>query len=154
MQKLGDDIFTYFGLGCRNVSKIFVPQNYSFDNFFKNLESFRFVENHNKYFNNYTYHKAIFLMNNSTHLDNGFLILKEDLRLHSPLSCLFYSYYNNLNEVENFINNNSDEIQIVLSQSEINIPHIKFGNSQNPELYSFADNVDTMSFLCNTLKNY
>lgn len=149
MQNLAKDIFTYFGLGCRNISKIFVPKNYDFSIFYKNLENFRFVENHNKYINNYTYHKAIFLMNNTNHFDNGFLILKEDENLHSPLSTLFYSFYNDFSDVENYIQKFENNIQIVVSSANLSFKTIPFGKSQEPELYDYADNANTLKFLCN-----
>lgn len=149
LQNLAKDIFIYFGLGCRNVSKIFVPKNYDFSIFYKNLENFRFVENHNKYINNYTYHKAIFLMNNTKHFDNGFLILKEDDNLHSPLSTLFYSFYNDMSEVENYILKTENNIQIVVTSTKLTIKTVPFGKSQEPELYDYADNANTLKFLCN-----
>lgn len=145
LKNLAFDIFSYFGLGCRNVSKIFVPDNYDFSRLFNNFEEYRFVENHNKYFNNYVYHKAIFLMNITPHLDNGFLLLKEDESFYSPLSCLFYSFYKNFDEVEKSINANSEKIQIVVGNNNNNF--VKFGNSQTPDLNDFADQTDTMLFL-------
>ncbi|NUM32477.1 MAG: acyl-CoA reductase [Bacteroidetes bacterium] len=145
LKNLGFDIFSFFGLGCRNISKIFVPENYDFNKLFKNFENYRFVENHNKYFNNYVYHKAIFLMNGSKHFDNGFLLLKEDEGFYSPLSCLFYSFYKSIGEVEFKIKNNKDKIQIIVGENKLG--NINFGKSQEPELNDFADGIDTMQFL-------
>lgn len=150
LQNLSDDVFNFFGLGCRNVSKIFVPKNYNFDRLFRNFEKYRFIENHNKFINNYTYHKAIFLMNNTKHFDNGFILLKEDQKIQSPLSVLYYSYYDNVIEVDKYIESSFDDIQIVLAAENRNKNYIRFGNSQIPELYDYADNIDTMKFLNNT----
>lgn len=147
LKMLGNDIFDYFGLGCRNVSKLLVPKAYSFDKFYEALEGINTIMHHNKYFNNYTYHKAIFLMNLAPHLDNGFLILKMDEQLHSPLGCLFYSHYDNLNEVNNYLNQNEASIQAVMSNNQIIAHAIALGNSQLPELGEYADKVDTMKFL-------
>lgn len=144
---LAADIFSYFGLGCRNVSKILVPDQYDFTSFFDAIESFNEVIHHNKYNNNYTYHKAIFLMNLNLHLDSGFLILKEDERLASPLGCLYFSFYKNRNEVLEFIDQHSGEIQAVIGNPSFLPECIAFGESQNPALNEYADGIDTMLFL-------
>ncbi len=93
---LGNDIFRYFGMGCRNVSKIFVPENYDFNLFFKGIFGWNEIINHNKYANNYTYNKAILLMNKIKILDNGFVLLKQDDGISSPVSVIYYDYYYNL----------------------------------------------------------
>lgn len=147
LKKLSYDIFDYFGLGCRNVSKLLVPEGYNFNLFFDALESINKIMHHNKYFNNYTYHKAIFLMNLAPHLDNGFLILKMDEQLNSPLGCLFYSYYKSLSDITNFTESNKESIQIIISDPQFLQNAIPFGNSQYPELNEYADKVDTLKFL-------
>ncbi|MCB9251076.1 MAG: acyl-CoA reductase [Flavobacteriales bacterium] len=144
---LSNDIFSYFGLGCRNVSKIMVPEGYDFHNFFQGLERHAEVANHHKYHNNYIYHKAIFLMNLEKHFDNGFLLLKEDAKLASPLATLFFQYYNRKEEVSEFVEQNLENIQIVIGKSEFSDEFTPFGQSQNPELYDFADKVNTLEFL-------
>lgn len=147
LKALGHDIFDYFGLGCRSVSKIYVPQGYDFRNFFEVIEDFRSVADHHKYSNNYDYNKSIFLVNLDKHLDNGFLLLKEDTRFASPLAVLFYEEYQNLAKVESELLNNQELIQCVVSKSELAIANVNFGKTQCPRLFDYADGVDTMKFL-------
>ena len=143
------DIFSYFGLGCRNVSKLFVPRNYKFDWLFEASQDFVEVINHHKYRNNYDYIKAVYLVNKTPHLDNGFLILKEDIGISSPVSVLFYDYYQSINELKETIKINSESIQCVVSIGNINYfkKNIQPGKTQMPALWDYADNVDTMEFL-------
>lgn len=146
---LGHDIFDYFGLGCRNVSKLLVPQGYDFTTFFESIEPYNDIANHNKYHNNYDYNKSIYLVNRDKHLDNGFLLLKEDDRLASPLAVLFFEYYSDKASAENIINSNADKIQCVVSALplQVNCQVVDFGHSQQPGLSDYADGVDTMKFL-------
>jgi hypothetical protein len=147
LKSLGDDIFMYYGLGCRNVSKIMVPQDYNFKGFFEAIESFAAVANHHKYANNYDYNKSIFLVNGDAHFDNGFLLLKEATPMASQVSVLHYERYDNLDSVNTFIRNESDNIQCVIS-SEKNVKGaIPPGTGQYPKLWDYADGVDTMEFL-------
>lgn len=143
---LGKDIFTYFGLGCRNVSKLFVPKGYDFEKFFKGMYEYREIINNQKYINNYDYNKAVFLMSNFLVLDNGFLVLKEDSSYSSPISSVFYEYYNDLNEINNKLEQDSEQIQCVVSNNLIE-NSVAFGQTQHPQLWDYADNVDTISFL-------
>ncbi|RAR75539.1 acyl-CoA reductase [Flavobacterium aciduliphilum] len=146
LQALGEDIFRYFGLGCRNVSKLFVPKEYDFQPFFKAIFSFGEHIHYEKYANNYDYNKAVFLMSNFKLLDNEFLILKEDKSYASPIASLFYEYYENLDEVQKQLEQDADQIQCVVSKNLI--PHsIPFGKTQQPELWEYADGVDTIDFL-------
>lgn len=142
---LGEDIFRYFGLGCRNVSKLFVPKGYSFDAFFEAIFEYQDVIHYEKYANNYDYNKAVFLMSNFKLLDNGFLTLKEDESHASPISSVFYEYYENLDEVEKRLTTESDSIQCIVSNNLVK-NSIPFGQSQLPQLWNYADNVDTISF--------
>lgn len=142
---LGEDIFRYFGLGCRNVSKLFVPKGYSFDAFFEAIFEYQDVIHYEKYANNYDYNKAVFLMSNYQLLDNGFLTLKEDESHASPISSVFYEYYENLDEVEKRVATESDSIQCIVSNNLVK-NSIPFGQSQLPQLWDYADNVDTISF--------
>jgi Acyl-CoA reductase (LuxC) len=146
---LANDIFSYFGLGCRSVSKLFIPADYSFDNFFENIVSYGHAYQHNKYANNYDYNKSVYLMNQIQHLDNGFLILKEDEGLSSPIGVLFYQHYKNIDNVKQFLELNEDQIQCVVSNEDVVKNTIPFGKAQQPELWDYADNVDTLSFLLN-----
>jgi hypothetical protein len=148
---LGHDIFDYFGLGCRNVSKIFLPQGYEIKNFFEPLETFQTVINHFKYNNNYDYNKSIYLVNGEPHFDNGFLLLKQDAALSSPLAVLYFDYYNNLEEISQTLNRIEDQVQCVVSHADLQLQSnvVAFGQSQHPQLWDYADNVDTIAFLNN-----
>lgn len=144
--RLGTDLFTYFGLGCRNVSKLYVPKGYDPTPFFEGIESFAGLINHHKYANNYTYHKAIFLMNQTKHLDNNFLLLKEDERIASPLGVLFYEAYENIEDLKQLLESKRSEIQCVVSKTAF--PNaLPLGKAQQPDLWDYADGVDTMKFL-------
>jgi hypothetical protein len=151
LNELGHDIFDYYGLGCRNVSKLLVPKDYNFNFFFESIQSYHPIINHNKYNNNYDYNKSIYLVNMAKHLDNGFLLVKEDENWVSPLAVLFYEYYDNISAVEQKINDISDKIQCVVSSLPLQIPNqvVDFGMSQQPALWDYADGIDTMDFLSN-----
>ena len=146
---LGHDIFDYFGLGCRNVSKLFLPENYDIKNFYEPIESFQNIINHFKYNNNYDYNKSIYLVNAATHFDNGFLLLKEDENMVSPLAVLFYERYKNLEEVQERLAKEEENIQCVVSKADLklNTKVLAPGQSQAPKLWDYADNVDTIAFL-------
>lgn len=143
---LGEDIFRYFGLGCRNVSKLFVPKGYNFDAFFKAMFDYQDVIHYEKYSNNYDYNKAVFLMSNFKLLDNGFLTIKEDSSYSSPISSVFYEFYEDLEALKNRLKNESDQIQCIVSNglADKNIP---FGQTQKPKLWDYADDIDTLKFL-------
>lgn len=143
---LGEDVFRYFGLGCRNVSKLFVPKDYDFTSFFEAMYEYKDVIEYEKYANNYDYNKAVFLMSNFKLLDNGFLTIKEDISYASPISSIFYEYYEKPEDIITRLEVDTDKIQcIVSSNPEIN--GIKFGQTQKPQLWDYADNVDTIAFL-------
>lgn len=146
---LGEDIFSYFGLGCRNVSKIYVPKNYDFSFLLNELNSYKSIIQHHKYANNYDYNKSILLVNKEEHLDNGFLLLKESQQIASPVSVLYYEYYQDLSKLKESLGSLNHEIQCIVSHKK-NFPEsVPFGKSQYPELWDYADNIDTMSFLNN-----
>jgi hypothetical protein len=147
--ELGHDIFDYYGLGCRNVSKLLLPHGYSIGLFFEPIEIFYPIINHHKYNNNYSYNRSIYLVNSDKHYDNNFLLLKEDKKLASPLGVLYYEYYDNLQSVQNLLNEESDSIQCIVSNIPLNVKSqvVDFGKSQQPALWDYADGVDTMEFL-------
>lgn len=149
LKQLGHDIFDYFGLGCRNVSKLYVPTDYDFRLFFEAIETFQWVSNHSKYTNNYDYHKSILLVNRETHLDNGFLLLKPAESLWSPLAVLNYETYEDLASLGEKIKLLDEQIQCVVSASipELGIDQVRFGHSQRPKLWDYADRANTMDFL-------
>lgn len=145
---LGEDIFRYFGLGCRNVSKLFVPKGYDFKHFFESIFVYQDIIKYEKYANNYDYNKAVFLMSLYKLLDNGFITIKEDTSYASPISSVFYEFYEDIEEIKNRLKNDSEQIQCIVSNDLIE-KSIPFGETQKPNLWDYADNVDTLAFLLN-----
>jgi len=143
---LGEDIFRYYGLGCRNVSKVYVPKNYDFDNLFTAIFEYNDIVHQNKYGNNYDYNKAVYLMSEFKILDNGFLVIKEDKSLASPIASLFYEYYDTKINLKKELQERKDDIQCIVSQG-IFENEVGFGETQKPKLNDYADGVDTMEFL-------
>ena len=143
---LGEDVFRYFGLGCRSVSKIFVPKDYNFDTLFKTLFSYKYLLENAKYANNYDYNKAVYLMSEFKILDNGFLILKEDTSYSSPIASLFYETYTSKEDLFKHLASEEHKIQCLVA-NEPNKNTIGFGATQQPTLMDYADGVDTIAFL-------
>ncbi len=146
LKALGKDIFTYYGLGCRNITHLLLPQHFSPTLVYDQLADYWEVMNHNKYANNFTYHRALFLLNKQEHLDNNFLLMKEDSSLYSPVGCLNYSYYADLEEVRSYLNREAGNIQAVVSTLDLGIPVVAPGKSQEPALNDYADNINTLQF--------
>ncbi len=146
LHALGEDIFRYFGLGCRNVSKLFVPKGYDFTAFFEAIFAYQDVIHYEKYANNYDYNKAVFLMSNFKLVDNGFLTLKEDPSYASPISSVFYEYYESLEELAQRLERDQEQLQCIVSAAKIE-GSIPLGSSQKPALWEYADQVDTLEFL-------
>ena len=144
--ELGKDIFIYFGLGCRSVSKIFVPKEYDFDLFFKAIYPYHTIIEHTKYANNYDYNKAVYLMSLFPIKENGFLMIKEDTGYSSPIATLFYEYYTDLNALSQKLKTYQELIQCIVSNG-FTPDEIPFGQTQTPELWQYADAVDTIAFL-------
>ncbi len=149
LKALGSDIFDYFGLGCRSVSKLFIPRGYNFNLFFEAIEYFSPIKTHYKYVNNYDYNKSIYLINGDKHLDNGFLLLKEDKRFASPLATVFYEEYEQLPQLVAQLETQADKIQCIVTEAtiETSIPTFSLGGSQCPSLTDYADGVDVLEFL-------
>ncbi len=150
LEGLGEDIFRYYGLGCRNVSKILVPEDYSFDTFFEAIFPWKDIMNSAKYANNYDYNKAVYLMSLFELLENGFLMLKEDQSYGSPIATLFYEKYTSEEALLEKLTADSDKIQCIVAQSDtltVDQKIIPFGKTQNPELNDYADGIDTIAFL-------
>ena len=139
---LGHDILDYFGRGCRNVTHLLLPKGFELNRFFEAIVEQGEVINNKKYGNNYDYNKAIHLMNLAVFLDNNFLLLKESKELFSPLAMLHYHFYENENEVSNYIGEHKNDIQCIVGKN-----YIPFGKAQCPSLSDYADNVDTMNWL-------
>lgn len=144
---LANDIMLYFGLGCRNVSKVYVPNDYDLNHIFKALYPFKEYGNHNKFANNYDYNKAIYLLNSEPLLENGFLLMREAKELNSPVGVLLYERYDNLSEVKKTIDEHRDSLQCVVASQSIHESAVPFGKAQQPELWDYADGVDTLKFL-------
>lgn len=146
LKNLGEDIFRYFGLGCRSVSKIFVPEGYDFDKLFTAIYDYKNVLNYDKYINNYDYNKAVYLMSQYKLLENGFLMLKEDESYASPIATLFFEYYKDEERLEQKLIDDKESIQCLVGKSDHH-NMINFGETQNPQLWDYADDVDTLAFL-------
>lgn len=146
MEALAHDIFRYFGLGCRNVSKLYLPKDFNKDLFFNGMFSWQRIINSNKYINNYDYNKAVYLMSNFDLLDNEFMLLKEDEGYSSPISVVFYENYSSLDAIAKKLAQDAHGIQCIVSSAGLE-NEIPFGKAQSPELWDYADNKDTMAFL-------
>lgn len=144
LEMLGRDVFQYFGLGCRNVSKLLIPQSFDLSKLLDTWESYASVGDHHKYRNNYDYNKSIYLVNREPHLDNGFVLLREYEDLVSPISVLYYSRFESKEDIESFLKSNGDKIQCVVGKD-----YIPFGQAQCPGVEDYADGVDTLMFLTN-----
>ena len=154
LEGLSDDTFMYFGLGCRNVSKLFIPRGYDFKELFSAFEKYAHIIHHNKYANNYDYNKSIFLINKIKVQDNGFLMLKEDSLISSPISVLYFEYYDRLEDLNKCLVPQKDKIQCLVSNETFeNTQNLPFGKAQQPELWDYADGIDTLKFLMDQNKS-
>lgn len=145
---LSNDIFRYFGLGCRNVTRLFIPKDFALERLFENFMNFKEVINHHKYANNYDYNRAIFLLNQEKFWDNNFVLLKEDDKLFSPLGVIHFSRYESIEEVKQFIDTHQQDLQCVVAKPELTIENsVPIGTAQCPSLDTYADHIDTMRFL-------
>ncbi|MEQ9229621.1 MAG: acyl-CoA reductase, partial [Cyclobacteriaceae bacterium] len=144
LAELANDIFSYYGLGCRNVSKIFTPKGYDLTKLFPHFEGHKDIIHHNKYCNNYEYHKAIFLVNQDPHLDTGFLLIRSVDDLVSPISVLFHQEYESREILNSVLESQKEKIQCIVSKQDI-----PFGQAQSPQPWDYADGVDTLQFLAN-----
>lgn len=144
---LSHDIYSYFGLGCRNVSKLFLPKNYSISDLLNHFNSYGDLVHHSKYNNNYFYNKSIFLVNQDKHLDNGFTLFIESEKLVSPISVIFYEFYEDIDVLKNKLDLVKSKIQCIVTNSKNFENAISFGEAQKPEVWDYADNIDTLKFL-------
>jgi hypothetical protein len=148
LEALGEDILRYYGLGCRNVSKVYLPKGYDLDLLFGALYPYREVINGQKYANNYDYNKAVYLMSDFDFLENGFFLVRESDEWAAPIACLHYSFYEDLKSVQKEIIKNEDKIQCVVSELPLE-KAFPLGQAQEPQLWDYADGVNTLSFLSN-----
>ena len=144
LKALAYDIFTFFGLGCRNISKLYVPMDYDFSNLSNYVDHFSNLINHDKYMSNYNYYKSYYLALNINFLDKKFFLLKEDSLPSSPIGVVNYEFYSNLRELNTKLDSIKDVIQCVVCKQ-----NTSFGNAQKPNLDDYADNIDTINFLLN-----
>ncbi|MEQ8416484.1 MAG: acyl-CoA reductase [Imperialibacter sp.] len=144
---LGDDLFSYFGLGCRNVSKLYVPKSYALPTLLDAIQPFNQLLEHHKYRNNYDYHKSIMLVNGEPHLDSGFSLFRESTDLVSPVSVIYYEFYEDEAALSQKLLANQEKIQAIASHKGQYPKSIPFGTLQKPELWDYADGVDTLKFL-------
>ncbi|MCA8829976.1 acyl-CoA reductase [Hymenobacter pini] len=148
---LGEDIFRYYGLGCRNVSKLYVPQGYNFTPLLDALQPWHRVLEHNRYQNNYDYNKSILLVNRVPHLDSGFLLLTESAQLVSPISVLHYAAYTSEVDLLDQLTDVAAQTQCLVSARALYPGSVAFGQAQHPGVADYADGVDTMNFLAELL---
>lgn len=144
LRKLGKDIFTYYGLGCRNVTKLYVPENYDFSLFYESIIEYASVLDNIKYVHNYDYHKTLYLLNSEVMLDNEFLLIRQDTKLNSPIGVLHYEYVTK--EEERLVSELKESANV---QCVVHNTAIQFGETQAPALWDYADRVDTLRFLLN-----
>jgi hypothetical protein len=142
LEALGTDVFSYFGLGCRNISKIFVPERFDLRRLSTNWEKYSCIINHSKYANNYDFNKAVYLVNKEKFTDAGFLLLKENRDLSSPVAVLYYEKYNSPEQVRKLLQEQKEKIQCIVGKN-----YIPFGKAQLPSLWDYADGIDTIEFL-------
>jgi len=144
---LGKDVFSYFGLGCRNISKIFVPEGYEFNQLFESWNPYKDIIQHHKYANNYDYQKSILLVNKVPHFDNGFVLLTQNEQLVSPISVVYFEMYTTQSDLKKRIRQQQEKIQCMVSANGWFEGSVPFGKAQLPELWDYADGIDTMRFL-------
>ncbi len=148
LQGLADDIFMYFGLGCRNVSKIYIPKGFDIRSIFHQFEKYQTHKNHHKWMNNYEYNRSIYLINQERFYETGFAIFKEDNALLSPISVIYYEVYESLPELLMFLETHKEQLQCIVSEIDLK-DFVSLGKAQYPEVEDYADGVDTMDFLQN-----
>ena len=146
LELLSDDIFMYFGLGCRNVSKLFFPEGYDLNILKEKFKKYNHIVNHNKFYNNYNYQKIINTMNGELFIDGDYFLMKQSKEYAPPISVIYYDFYNEILEVQEAVKVNKNQIQCIVTNLQIE-NSIKFGEAQKPKLYQYADDIDTLDFL-------
>ena len=147
LNAIAEDIFAYFGLGCRNVTKLFLPEDFELERLMKTFDSFSFLAEHHKYMNNVSYYRTVYLMNGQQFLDNNIVLLKEDQQIASPIGVVYYEKYLQLDDVIQRLISDKELIQCIVSSDDNLKEKVVPGRSQYPELWEYADGVDTMKFL-------
>ncbi len=144
---LAEDVFRYFGRGCRSISKVYVPRGYDLNRLFEAFSGFREVIDNNKYASNYEYHKAIFLMNGDEITENGFVLFKRSKKLAAPVSTVFYEEYDDQEAVHSQLSSLKNQLQCIVGRQKNGSLYVQPGHTQRPELWEYADGVNTMKFL-------
>lgn len=144
---LSDDIFIYFGLGCRNVSMLLVPKGYDFKGLLKAFKVWQNLDAHNKYMNNYEFQKTMNLMNLIDHIDTDFMLLKQNESIGSTVGVVHYKEYDKIDEVLEFVNQHLNGLQCIVGNGSLIPNAIPFGSTQTPRIDEFADGIDTIDFL-------
>lgn len=147
LRLLCDDVMQYFGMGCRSVTKILVPEGFDFHPFFEALEKYRYLTDHHRYQNNAIYHKSIFLMNGDAFLDNDIVMLRNQESLFSPQGVLHYQYYGSQEELRKILESHKNDLQCFVSAGGQFPGSIPFGKSQQPAIDDYADGINTLEFL-------
>jgi hypothetical protein len=148
LKRLGSDICTHFGLGCRNISKVFIPEGFDPKKLFIAIEPYKdILNNHFKYMNNHSYNSSVYLLNSTSHLDNGVFILTESEQYSSPIPVLYYEYYKSIETLEKKLVEDNDLIQCIACEAFTGDKVVSFGSTQNPGLDDYADGIDTLKFL-------
>ncbi len=147
LKALGQDIFQYFGLGCRNVSKLYIPANYNFDPLLEALHEYREIVLHNKYKNNFDYNYTLLIMNSIKHYSNGCILITEDNSLQSRIAQLHFELFADADDLRSKLAAHEDDIQCIVSRPIEGLDTFPFGKAQQPTLMDYADGVDTMTFL-------
>ena len=142
LENLGKDVFSYFGLGCRNVSKIYVPAGYDLAAVTKHWQGYSDLISNVKYANNYDFHKAVYMVNREEFTDTGFILFKENKDISSPVAVLYFENFTSNEQLKQTLNELKDKIQCVTGMD-----FLPFGRSQSPSLWDYADGIDTIEFL-------
>lgn len=142
LRDLGKDVFSYFGLGCRNVSKLYLPAGYRVEKILDNWSHYSAIVNHSKYANNYEYNMAVWLVNREKFLDTGYILLREEKSLVSPIATLYYEFYDSPENLSESLIGLNEKLQCIAGKG-----HNRFGTLQWPELWDYSDNIDTLDFL-------
>ncbi len=142
LEALGSDVFSYFGLGCRSISKLFIPEKYDLSKLTHKWEKYSAIINHSKYAANYDFNKAVLLVNKEKFSDTGYLILKEENALSSPVAVLYYEFYNSQEQIHKLSSDYRDKIQCIVGTN-----YMPFGKAQSPALWDYADGIDTIDFI-------
>lgn len=156
LKALSHDILDYFGLGCRNISKIYVPKGYQFKKLIETLDEHQYLKDHSKYMNNYDYNLAIALLNKDKIFQGEVIFIKKDESYFSRIANLHYEEYDDIKEVKTRIKNDEELIQVVATNNGNILDferEVKFGKTQEPAIDDYADGIDTLEFLVNILSN-